>query len=459
MVPLSRSNLQYTPVATQFDPTQSLTTTGQGIEKAAQNQEEQRRYEQELLLKYGTVGKVALMNASLQKLQQDKLNDFQNNLVSTLQKRGGRLTDQDLLNISTEKNTLENWQNGLKDREKVANEQLQKAMFDKGNIFDKDAVQKNYNYFAQTGNLPDNGTILALKDKDWNKEFSDMPWKGGEEKPTISKAGFHQLNVQTNISPDENYQRNQVYKTYQTNEGFNTKINQDYSNMITAAKNATDNPDKATAQDKQALIDANRYIQYISKLPKEEQDANPEQLYAAYKYANSVGAKNAPKIMTKQEVKGEYRPPQINVGGTTTAPSAYQWGNYVSNNSRALTTAPPTSMNVPAETIDGKKIMTGTAKFQATHIMADLNKIVGTLTGAKLPVTDSEGKIQIFNSNDNQNPAKGGAYLLKTGKGNFIVTADWLKDQYNAGNTNVIKNASRLSLEALNVEFNGSFSL
>ena len=206
------------------------------------------------------------------------------------------------------------------------------------------------------------------------------------------KAGFHQLNVQTNISPDEKYQRNQVYKTYQTNEGFNAKINQDYGNMITAAKNATDNPDKATAQDKQALIDANRYIQYISKLPKEEQDANPEQLYAAYKSANSVGAKNAPKIMTKQEVKGEYRPTQINVGGTS-APSSYQWGNYVSNNSRALTTAPPTSMNVPAETIDGKKIMTGAAKFQATHVGSDVNKFFGTAFGVKLPVQDSGGKV------------------------------------------------------------------
>src|SRR5574343_1093083 len=129
MVPLSRSNLQYTPVANQFDPTQSLTTTGQGIEKAAQNQEEQRRYEQQLLLKYGTVGKVALMNASLQKLQQDKINAFENNLRATLQKSSGHLTDQDLLNIITEKSALESWQDGLKDREKIANEQLQKAMF------------------------------------------------------------------------------------------------------------------------------------------------------------------------------------------------------------------------------------------------------------------------------------------------------------------------------------------
>jgi len=181
MVPLSRTNLQYTPAATQFDPNQSLSTFGQGLENEAQNEKEQRRYEQELLLKYGTVGKVALMNASLQKLQQDKINDFQNNLIHTLQKRGGRLTDQDLLNISTEKNTLENWQNGLKDREKIANEQLQKAMFDKGNIFDKDAVQKNYENFKDTGNLPENGTILKLKDTDWDNEFSKMPWKGGEE--------------------------------------------------------------------------------------------------------------------------------------------------------------------------------------------------------------------------------------------------------------------------------------
>ena len=70
-------------------------------------------------------------------------------------------------------------------------------MFDKGNIFDKDAVQKNYENFKNTGNLPDNGTILKLKDTDWDNEFSRMPWKGGEEKPTIKKAGFHQLNVQT----------------------------------------------------------------------------------------------------------------------------------------------------------------------------------------------------------------------------------------------------------------------
>ena len=439
MIPLSRSNLQYKPVATEFDPSKSLQELGEGIQNASKIKSEQDRYNQELLLKYGTVAKQAMLGAQAQKLQQDKLDSFNNYLTDLYQKKQGKLSTQDLLNISAQKNAFEGWQNNVLQNQKRAYDEYKMAMEDSKDTYDKDAVSKNYENVMNTGQMPSSGSILEIKPKDWYKYFANQLVDTEVPNREGVKDKFGKLIYDRTPIRKEQDQRNQVAMTMQGQPGFAAGVQNDYNTMLSKAKDAAFNetPDNLKYQ-----RDFNNYQQYVSSLPQDEQKQySPETLYAMWKYSPYVGANMKLKDDVRIESPNAKRASvNINMGQPT---GAYQFGDKVFTNGVSTTQAPVVSKDINVETKEGKTISTNGLKYKVDAAYPDQNKFVSTLYNYKDILKDSQGHPLIYNNNDPETPVKNGLYMVNMGKqGTFIVNSQWLSNQYSKGKGHNFLNAS-----------------